>query len=383
MGDGSSIITPFTFAEALASIKIKPGHTLWLRGGTYTGDFVSDLVGESNNLIYIRPYQNEHPVIDGSLIIGGGYTFWQNIEVTYSGWSSRETAESGSSPSDMPHTKKFEVTGDGVICDGLIIHDMVQGSCFADAENVKFNGCLIYNNGWKGPDRGHGHGLYIQNGVATKTIKDCVFPGGFGWGIHAYTEGGTIDYITVDRCIGFRAGNLMGQHYNDILIGGLAVAHHIVVQNCFSENGSINIGYDAGADIVSLLNNRFPGGVTKINVTNLTETGNDYTAALGNEAYIDPNEYQPDRANVTIYNQAEENTVLVNLSGVHGLAIGDTVNVRNVQDYFTDIQTLVIDAGFNITIDVQAANRTVAAPVEWDAPDTTFPTFGCFVVEKV
>jgi hypothetical protein len=58
-----------------------------------------------------------------------------------------------------------------------------------------------------------------------------------------------------------------------------------------------------------------------------------------------------------------------------------TVKAYNVQDYFTDIQTLTITAGV-ITVNMQAANRTVATPVLWTAPAKTFPQFGAFILVK-
>lgn len=83
------------------------------------------------------------------------------------------------------------------------------------------------------------------------------------------------------------------------------------------------------------------------------------------------------------YNWDLDDSVVVDLSTVTGLSIGDTVSVKNVQDLFVDIVELVLDADKKITVDMRAVNHTVAAPVLWDAPVTTFPEFGCFIIEKV
>jgi hypothetical protein len=57
------------------------------------------------------------------------------------------------------------------------------------------------------------------------------------------------------------------------------------------------------------------------------------------------------------------------------------VQARNVQDYFSDIQMVTVTVG-KITVNMQAVNRTVATPVGWAAPATTFPKFGAFVLER-
>jgi len=261
-----------------------------------------------------------------------------------------------------------------------IFHDLPSLGLWTPATGAEMNGCLMYHNGWSAPDRGHGHGIYIQNDTPAKLIKDCIIFNNFGWGIHAYTEGGKIDNLIFDGCVCFGAGSLYGATYNNILVGGLQIAHNITVKNCMTYGaGGVNIGYSAGADNVVLENNYFPGGITKVNCTNLIESGNYYGAAIGNQIFLRANDYDPNRANLTIYNQAEENTIDVDVSAVFGQT--GTIKAHNVQDYFVDIQTLTITAGI-ITVDMQAANRTVATPVGWTAPVTTFPQFGAFVLEK-
>jgi alkylation response protein AidB-like acyl-CoA dehydrogenase len=82
---------------------------------------------------------------------------------------------------------------------------------------------------------------------------------------------------------------------------------------------------------------------------------------------------------LTVYNQAQANTVNVDVSSVFGAS--GTVKAYNAQDYFSDVQTLTITAGV-ITVNMQAANRTVATPDGWVAPAKTFPDFGAFVLIK-
>jgi hypothetical protein len=262
-----------------------------------------------------------------------------------------------------------------------VFHDLPGLGLWTPATGAEMNGCLMYHMGWSAPDRGHGHGLYVQNDTPAKVIKDCIIFDNFGWGIHAYTENGKIDNIVLDGCVCFGAGSLYGENYNNILVGGLQVANNITIRNCMTYGaGGVNVGYVAGADNVTLENNYFADGITKVNVTNLTETGNYYGPAVGNQVFLRPNDNDANRANLVIYNQAQADTIEVDVSAIFGAS--GTVQARNVQDYFVDIQTLTITAGV-ITINMQAANRTVATPVQWTAPATTFPQFGCFVLVKI
>src|SRR5438105_2335201 len=60
--------SPWDLATALnARSAIKPGDTLWLRGGTYKGTYISTLAGSTTAPVIVRNYQKERVIIDGSL----------------------------------------------------------------------------------------------------------------------------------------------------------------------------------------------------------------------------------------------------------------------------------------------------------------------------
>src|SRR5690606_35914105 len=46
---------------------VSAGDTVWVRGGTYRGEFISYLNGAASNLIVIRAYPGERATIDGNL----------------------------------------------------------------------------------------------------------------------------------------------------------------------------------------------------------------------------------------------------------------------------------------------------------------------------
>ena len=71
-------------------------------------------------------------------------------------------------------------------------------------------GCLIYDNGWAGTDRGHGHAIYTQNDDGTKTIADCILAGGYGYTLHAYGSARAFVYnYTVEGNIAYDGGTFV------------------------------------------------------------------------------------------------------------------------------------------------------------------------------
>jgi hypothetical protein len=76
---GLVIENPIHFANVIVSPNILPGDRIWLRGGTYSGDFATAMAGTAEAPITIQPYNNEPVRIVGSLQIGGAYTHWKNI----------------------------------------------------------------------------------------------------------------------------------------------------------------------------------------------------------------------------------------------------------------------------------------------------------------
>ena len=66
------------------------------------------------------------------------------------------------------HTNSAAVMKDVKLID-LVIHDTSQGISFwIDAVDSEIHGCLIYDNGWKAPDRGHGHASTPRTATASR-----------------------------------------------------------------------------------------------------------------------------------------------------------------------------------------------------------------------
>ena len=197
-GNGS-ISNPWKLATALAHpAAVRPGDTIWLRGGVYSGAFVSTLNGSSAGQITVRQYLGERAVLDRAAsasfepalkVLGNYVNFW-GFEMTNS-FTDRIIQERGSNPSaSRPAGVMTYSTNIKLI--NLIIHDQAGGmghwSTTEDA-NSEVYGCLVYNNGWLAPDRGHGHGVYAQNQRGYKRISDNIVFNGFNQGLQIYGSG--------------------------------------------------------------------------------------------------------------------------------------------------------------------------------------------------
>lgn len=443
-----SLVTPWDLASALkAKTTIKPGDTLWLRGGTYQGAFTSTLLGTAAEPIVIRNYQNERVILDGKLpgpiknlstlkidAAAGHVRVW-GLEITNSD-PQRVLPTPGSNPPDR-RGNAIDVYGPSVKLINLLIYDSGQGiGGWSQGPDLEAYGNVIFNNGWTSTDRGHGHGIYAQNNTGGKLFKHNIVLQQFGNVISTY--GSDQSFL---KGLTFDANVLAGGR---VLIGGGTPLQNLVFDNNLSAS-EVEIGYSAPHNTgVSIRNNLLLRGVNfkfmgdlamDGNVATHTPTspivsmtmwtgltladvkagylfdGNTYYRsnsyndfwmprsansftqwqALGFDltstyvatrpkvpaVFIQPNQYDSNRAHVIIVNWPLANTVDVDLSSV--LAKGDKYELRNAADYFADvISGTYADAPISITM----TGRTVANPLGYGAALSggSFPGFGAFVL---
>ena len=67
-GGSGSISSPWSLSTALAggNGKVRAGDTIWVRGGTYPGSFLSTVEGTSSRPVVIRAYPGERAILDGA-----------------------------------------------------------------------------------------------------------------------------------------------------------------------------------------------------------------------------------------------------------------------------------------------------------------------------
>jgi hypothetical protein len=215
----------------------------------------------------------------------------------------------------------------------LVIHENGQGvSWWAASQDSEMHGCILYDNGWAGTDRGHGHAIYTQNSEGVKTISDCIFTGGDGYTLHAYgSSRADVNNYRVEGNIAYDA--------HTFLIGGGKPSHGIqVLTNCFygvpvqlgcnaptNQDCEVrgNVTVSAGLSI-----NRFESVISESNVI-LAENN---PRASGTRVVFRVNKYDPRRANLAIFNWDRQSTVDVDVSAL--LKAGDRFRLLNPRDFY-------------------------------------------------
>jgi hypothetical protein len=390
-GDGS-IGDPWDLATALVSTKIKPGHTLYLRGGVYASGeqpITCALAGAEAEPIIIRSYPGEWAILDGDIDLSGGHDYiLRSLEMRYSGWTVRQTDEGGSTPADLPHMMLPDLTAPRVSIEDCIIHDTAGGPGWwlGDADS-HLKRCIIYNVGWESTaDRGHGHLVYTQNDTGLKTIEDCIMFHSFSTGIKIYAQGGHARNYACRRNIVFNAGILSNQddyQMNEWVQEEEGSGYVFEDEHTYHTDPTfdpVRLGlYDPVAG-VTLRRNYWPEGLVLDGVADVDEDGF-YGPRPTSGSHIWVNPVAEGRAHLALYNWDHADSLVVDVSAV--LDPGASYRLINVQDYFVDRVTGTVGQDGTITVDMRAVAHTVAAPVAWPAPPTTFPKFGCFVLEAL
>ncbi len=413
-GDGSRE-RPLDLATALsASSPARPGDTVWLRGGLYRGTFTSELHGAEGSPIIVRQYPGEHAAIDGGssngatiLLERGTHTWFWGFEI-FSSDPDRTSTQNTSGPSDVPRGAGFSVyqqagIGVGSRFINLIVHDTRGSGLTTEAIDAEVYGCILYYNGWDGPDRGHGHGLYVQNENGTKRIVDNILFGQFSHGFHAYgSDTAYLDNLYIAGNTLFNNGDLssFGLARNLLLGGGRPARNPVLADNAlyYRDGGpttALNMGYSSGCSNATMTGNYVSNNSAFINCAPVTLTGNTFFGAVsgiskttypdneflaqrpgGTHVLVRPNAYEPGRGHVTVYNWDRAPEVDVDLSGI--LSPGSTYEIRNAQDYFGALVASGTYAGGPVRIPM--TGLSTAVPVGRPAPEPTGPEFNAFVV---
>ncbi len=443
-GDGS-MDKPWDLDSALLGhSEVRPGDIIWVRGGTYRpvkepSKFNIKVSGSEDNPVVIRAYPGERVTIKdaGIQIYNPNVVFW-GFEVFSSGLD-RVAEESGSHPGDFYRPGGIAVYSDNVALINNIIHDAEYGITAQISignfytENAVIYGNLSYNNGWKGPDRGHGYGLYGQNELGTKYIYENIIFNNFGgYSYHIYRENGPLKNFIFFGNIALN-GNF--------LVGGLLPTSNIRFEENYTYNATTKLGFSSvGNETISVQRNHFwsvdsnaldvkywknvrvyqnnfystdslayllssslnnydwnenlyhstklsPFTTNNSNIaweawkkTTGFDSQSKYYSALPNNTNVTvrPNIFEAKRGNIIIQNWSKLGSVSVNISNL-GLEIGDKYTIHNAQNFYVDPIVGTYD-GNPITIPMNG--WTVAIPIGWDEPlgENTFPSFGTFVL---
>jgi len=412
-GDGSKAC-PWDLATALAQpAAVRPGDTIWLLGGRYVGGFESRLKGTAAAPITVRQAPGARATIDclsdksALFSVGGEWTRYWGFEVTCSN-PRRETKATGSAPAD--------INRGGVNCQGaniafvnLVVHDCSNGFGFwSGGEGGEIYGCIIYNNGWDAPDRGHGHAIYTQNKTGTKRLVDNVMFNQFCYGVHAYgSSRAFLSGFHVEGNVSFNNGAAKSPTSLApcILIGGGSPSERIaVIENYTYSTGygatALQLGYGANNKDAVVRDNYFVGGISLRKWEKLAVAGNTFIGGapqvdppagdvrasntlvagrpVGAKVVVRPNAYEPGRGHVIVYNWDKKPQVEADLSQV--LKPGAKFKVVSAQDFFGEPVFAGRYDGKSVRLPMKAYRAVPPIGKESYVPPATGPEFNVFVV---
>ena len=322
--------SPWDLGSALdGTHRISPGDSVWISAGTYchpdrslnSPGFVVRLQGNEEKPIHVRAVPGHRVTVDGglSVVAPSDYLWIWDLEILVSENEtlSREIDEPGSHPQSYarPWGGLNIHAGKGCKYINLVIHDNAQGVSFwRGATDSELYGCVIYDNGWKAPDRGHGHAIYTQNEVGIKTIADCIMTGGYGYTMHAYgSERAYVDHYCMEGNIAYDGGTF--------LIGGGRPSQGIRVRNNILYNVSMQLGYSAPYnEDCEVVNNLIIKGGLAINRFRQVQQENNVVVPPGGhppdsktQVFVRQSRYDSNRAHVVVINWSKRSEVKIPL----------------------------------------------------------------------
>ena len=369
--NAGTLESPWDLASALGrGLMIKPGDTIIARGGVYrhpdrtaqSKGFVINLQGLEESPITIRPYPGERATIDGGLHSGPSpaHLRIRDLEIIVSENlnDARVTTVSGSDGASSLSRPRGGIelqSGHNIKLINNVIHANLQGVGFWQdvSGNSEIYGNLIFDNGWKGPDRNHGHGIYTQNGGTHddwKLIRNNILLDNWAFTLQAYGSAKAfIDRYEVSNNI-FAAGD----HTDDgrLLIGGSRPSESLRVHDNVSFHAELQVGYNfysgvRGNDVL-VTGNRIWWNIEFGEMTHFVHRDNfawyekfqptpnldGVIIDVPTTPYIVLNEnaYDVNRAHLAIQNFPRQSSIAVDMSSF--LAVGDTFCLLDPADFF-------------------------------------------------
>ncbi|MBI3858025.1 MAG: right-handed parallel beta-helix repeat-containing protein [Planctomycetes bacterium] len=321
--------------ESALSRKIEPGSTIWVKGGTYQGKFQIKTAGTEAAPIQVRGAAGERVTILNSgidVLQGTDYLWLRDLEIVGDApVEKRVSDQTGSWPKDLPGTNGLTIhAGKGCKFINLVIHDNLLGGVgwWIGSTDSEMHGCIVYNNGWKAPDRTHGHCIYVQNRDGVKTITNCILTvpeWGGSYSMHAYgSKNAYVDNFVIEDNITYERGRF--------LVGGGRPSDHIRVARNYLHGVDMQIGMTKENEDCEIRDNVVVNGKIAINNYKKAVDEGNVRELPASKAVLIPNKYDPARAHVAIYNGAKAASVALDVSKV--LKPGDSYVLLDPKDVY-------------------------------------------------
>ncbi len=431
---------PWDLATALAQpAAVQPGDLIWLLGGTYSHPqpLVSLLTGTDGSPIILRAFPGERATIDCArsaasqpggdcLLVKGSHTWYWGFEVMNS--SPIRWATASGSAADPRGLGIHSQAGLGTKFINLIIHDVGTSLFESQPSGIEIYGAIAFNSGWEGPDRSHGPGFYIRNrsSFPAKTLKENIVFQHFRQGLQGF--GSFVNVFSnflLEGNVFFNNGIGAGGFHRNLMFGNDNTEH---TQNTFRQNYTyFSPGSGAGANMLAstaggcrglvVTQNVFAHGPqrTALEINHCQDIvvsgnllfgkasflpmaeagevqgaafraefpanqyyGDDLAPPSGLSAFLRPNQYEPRRAHLIVYNWDRRETVFIDLSSL-AIPFGDRYELRAVQDYFGEPLEGVYH-GRALALPMTGWQPAKPIGYEQHPLPPTFPEFGVFVL---
>lgn len=331
--------------------KLAGGGTVWLTGGTYRlepalnreglGYRVATSGTATNPLIY-RALPGQKVLIDGGLsLFGASYVWLWGLAVTVTDLVEGRApfGLSGSWPPGAPNggISLYNTVGCKVI--NCVLFRNRQGlNLWTEAADAEAYGCIIYDNGWVGSDRSHGHSIYVQSPPTTrKLIEDCIITAtdySRGWRdgrytVHGYGERVAVAAITVRGMM--QAGTRDAFLLDDGAPLGANEGHKLLDSVIYGVRVRLGSRPDQPLEIRG---STIVGDLQASTGPEVRRSGNLIVPPDGRpsnaQAILRPNRYEPNRAHLMLLDWQRRGRMVVDASG--WIAAGERVKVLDPTD---------------------------------------------------
>ncbi|HKT07315.1 MAG TPA: Ig-like domain-containing protein [Gemmatimonadaceae bacterium] len=438
-GASGSASAPWDLATALSGAggRIQPGDTVWLRAGTYgsgegNSDYHATLNGTASAPIIVRQYPGERATVNGDIAVDGSYTWYWGFELKNTNTSTQDIQGINS---HCPGCRFINMVVHDHSGDGFGLWS--EGPNQVAYGNIIYNNGF---HGSTSTSYGHGIYTQNQTGTKLLQDNVLFNQFGYGIHVYG-SGNAYLNNFTVDGNVSFNSGVGDGMNYtlgggspliNLVVNGNMAYYNPDRMGNSFrigynfgttNTNGTMTNNYIVGTTFVSQWTSGFTfTGNTVVNSsglvvlvdqdvpTNSTWDNNTYSGAAStpfsalnigysfsqwrstfgwdahstlssspppNHIVVEPNAYEPGRANIVVYNWTGAGSVTVDLSGA--LNIGDHFVVVNAQNFYG---TPVMSGVYGGPISLPISTVSPPAAIGGQSMPATSTQFQTYVVLK-